>query len=772
MTTNLGMRVGFSGVMALSLLACSGASEQEELGKLRENLVSTWTPLNNPLPGFLQTCLLLTDGRAMCHQFLTNQWHFLTPDISGSYANGTWSLAAPMPNGTELPFCNNCPYTPLFFASAVLPDGRVVVIGGEHMANQSFVWTSIGFLYDPVADTWSTQLVEQFGAPRIGDSSSMVLEDGTFLLSDIKSGNVESLDLPTLTFTALNPPGKLDPSQESNWNILYDGSILTVNATIPASFERYDPVANSWGNSGSTVVNLADTADLGGSIEVGPGVLRPDGTLLYFSGNSTGQNAIYDTATNTWTGNAATDFPLVPGQTHHYSVADGPASLLPNGNVLVMASPVINGSPFNTPSHFYEVDLATDTLAAVTDPPNAPSFTSFHGRMLLLPTGEVLLTAFNQIATQDVMLYTNGGSPEDAWRPTITVPPPSDIVPGNTYSISGTLFNGFSEGASYGDDAQMSTNYPLVRITNQATGHVFYARTHDHSHMGVERVGSTEVLTTQFDVPAGLEPGPSSLVVVVNGIESEPFIINDNHPPIARCQDVAVEAGGSCTVAVPSGSVNNGSSDPDGDPIVCVLAPPGPFGVGSTAVTLTCTDPDGASSSCSAFVRVGVGNNQNCCPAGTNRILGNSNNNVLTGTAGADCIIGFGAQDTINGNGGNDIISGGDGDDLMSGGTGNDLIFGGSGQDRLNGNAGFDTLAGGDGDDQCFGGDNDDALVGGQGQDRLFGDAGNDRLTGNGGDDRLEGGTGDDFLDGSGLHDQCIGGPGTDTFLICENQTQ
>ena len=75
---------------------------------------------------------------------------------------------------------------------------------------------------------------------------------------------------------------------------------------------------------------------------------------------------------------------------------------------------------------------------------------------------------------QDVVLYSNGGAPQDAWRPVITTAP-LNVVVGNTYSISGTLFNGFSEGASYGDDAQMSTNYPLVRIRNHTTGHVLYA---------------------------------------------------------------------------------------------------------------------------------------------------------------------------------------------------------------------------------------------------------------------------------------------------------
>jgi len=272
-------------------------------------------------------------------------------------------------------------------------------------------------------------------------------------------------------------------------------------------------------------------------------VIRPDGTVVAFSGTNSGQNAVYNIGTGTWAATgAAGDFPAGPGPSH-FAVADGPASLLPNGNVLVMASPVYPTNPpgvFNAPSHFFEFDGTN--LTQVADSPNAASFISYQGTMLLLPTGEVLLTAYNQggagqrlrpnartnsaIKTpsadiQDVVLYSNGGAPQDAWRPVITTAP-LNVVGGNTYSISGTLFNGFSEGASYGDDNQMSTNYPLVRIRNQATGHVFYTRTHNHSRMGVEAVGSGEIVTTQFDVPLSVESGPSDLIVVANGIPSLP----------------------------------------------------------------------------------------------------------------------------------------------------------------------------------------------------------------------------------------------------------
>ncbi|HYK43228.1 MAG TPA: hypothetical protein VE007_12635, partial [Thermoanaerobaculia bacterium] len=93
---------------------------------------------------------------------------------------------------------------------------------------------------------------------------------------------------------------------------------------------------------------------------------------------------------------------------------------------------------------------------------------------------------------------------------------------GKSYNLFGRNFNGLSQGAAYGDDAQAATNYPIVRITNRATGHVFYARTHDHSTMAVAYTGTT---STQYDVPSATETGASDLVVVTNGIPSQPVAV-------------------------------------------------------------------------------------------------------------------------------------------------------------------------------------------------------------------------------------------------------
>jgi hypothetical protein len=189
--------------------------------------------------------------------------------------------------------------------------------------------------------------------------------------------------------------------------------------------------------------------------------------------------------------------------------------------VLVEASPGVTGKAFGTDAQFYEFDTAGNFNVVTASGPSVGSESSFKGRMLVLPTGEILYTH----GSNDVFLYTNSGSPQNAWRPVITSAP-SILGVGDTYPISGNLFNGLSGGAAYGDDAQTATNYPLVRIKNNGTGHVFYARTHDHSRMGVEAVGDASVISTNFDVSALTEMGASELVVVTNGIPSINFPVN------------------------------------------------------------------------------------------------------------------------------------------------------------------------------------------------------------------------------------------------------
>jgi hypothetical protein len=182
------------------------------------------------------------------------------------------------------------------------------------------------------------------------------------------------------------------------------------------------------------------------------------------------------------------------------NAGDSFSALLPNGSALVEA---LGGN-------LYEFDGTNLT------------FTLFGpGALMTLPTGQVLVSNGGQ-----VNVYTPSNTRySQKWAPRIKKVP-TIVARGSTYKISGQRFNGMSQAASFGDEFETATNYPLIRITNTATGHVFYARTHDHSTMAVA-TGNASVLT-RFDVPASAETGPSTIVVVANGIPSKPVSITVN----------------------------------------------------------------------------------------------------------------------------------------------------------------------------------------------------------------------------------------------------
>jgi hypothetical protein len=452
----------------------------------------TWTPVtqNAPIasPG---TALLLTDGRVLVHDSDASDWWTLTPDLTGSYINGTWTQVASLPSG----------YGPLYYASAVLPDGRVVVAGGEYNFG-SAVWTNKGAIYTPTTDTWKN-LAPPTGWANIGDAQSVVLANGKLMIADALTSGEAILNPVGLKWTATGT-GKHDGNDEEGWTLLPSGQVLAVDANCGSCMtsEIYDPATGSWSSAGSTVVNLVDL----GSHEIGPAVLRPDGTVLATGGS--GHNAVYNIATGKWT--AAPDFPKISGQ--QLDIADGPAALLPNGNVLCMTSPGV----FQLGVQFFEWDGSK--FNSTVNIPNASVDTSYYGRMLVLPTGQILLTD----GSSDVEVYTPSGAPDPSWAPAITKFAKT-LTHGKKSTISGMQFNGLSQGAAYGDDAQAATNYPLVRITNSATGHVFYAPTSKHSSMGVAT--GTAIIKTHFVVPAGIELGASALEVVANGIASNPVTV-------------------------------------------------------------------------------------------------------------------------------------------------------------------------------------------------------------------------------------------------------
>jgi len=312
-----------------------------------------------------------------------------------------------------------------------------------------------------------------------------------------------------MTWTSLgSPSGKADWNAEEGWTLMPNGTVLTADVLDSPNSEHYIPSEIRWLSDGSTIANLMGPPEVGcinyggGQYcppgEIGPAILRPDGSVFatgaLHSGANAGHTSIYRQGATpdqpgTWT--AGPDFQRGDDAGDNFAV------LLPNGRVLVEGNS----------GRLYEFDGTNFT----------PTLSTFGNPLIVLPTGQVLVGGSQ--------VYTPTGAGLQIWAPSVMTVPTS-LQRGQTYHVFGRQFNGWSQAASFGDEYETNTNYPLVRIVNNSTGHVFYAKTHNHSTMAVQ----THAVPTYtfFDVPSNMETGASKFYIVTNGIVSPPVDVTVN----------------------------------------------------------------------------------------------------------------------------------------------------------------------------------------------------------------------------------------------------
>jgi hypothetical protein len=496
----------------------------------KENeMAGQWQSVNKQ-PGFnAGLMLLLTDACVLCQERYTKSWWKLAPDERGQYSDSVWVRVA------------DAPFAPLWFASAVLRDGRVFIAGGEYAgggANTPSITTDFNgaIIYDPVEDRWTTLGPPAFWT-SIGDAPCCVLVDGRVLIGSIDQQDCAIFDPDTNGWTTAAK--KLNAnSNEETWTLLRDDTVLTVECKGPSDntpsqrqTERYLRNEDRWIPCGQTVRDLVETA----SFEIGPALLLPDGRCFCVGAN--GNTGIYVPPAQTMEPGTWLDGPTLPrdAQGRQLGAKDAPACLLPNGKILLAIGPVNgNADDYLTPTYFYEFDpnasgganqFTALPLPAGKDPDIAP----FNWSMLLLPTGDVMLSN----GQKHIKIYHPDGAPIPEGKPVIdedSAPTKKRgdkttyraIQPGESLTLRGRKFNGLSQAVSYGDDAAMATNYPLVRLKSKTSGRVRYCRTFGHSSMGV---ATGYPVSTNFAVPEELTLGAYELRVVVNGIQSEPLDI-------------------------------------------------------------------------------------------------------------------------------------------------------------------------------------------------------------------------------------------------------
>jgi hypothetical protein len=500
--------------------------------------------------------LLLTDGRVMA-QYVSGgkgsgwqDWWALTPGKTGCYSlNAAKCAGGPVATWAQLASLSTLAptyYAPAAFASAVLPDGKVILEGGEDnggTGSVNRVETNLGAIYDPATNTWK-QVPAPSGWANIGDAPSVVLADGKFMLgnacgNDNGIGQTALFDEAGRSWKSMPQPPEW--TAEASFTLLPDKSVLMVGTcysgqlntntctTVPPnSSEIYNPKTNAWSSAGSTPQQLygsvANSCFSGGPTfgEQGPAALLPTGNYFATGGFVVADNAVhtsvYETPTGIWASSPDLPSVTIGGAKYPLSAEDNSAVVLTDGNLLISTvarnGMSVEGGP-------YYIEWQHGDYCQVK---NVPRGMCGQSEMLTLPTGQILITCVSWGGPVNYFIYTPAGTTYPGIQPEISSVP-ATVIRGHTYKITGVRFNGATQSSFLGDDFQNATNYPLVRITPVGTTDVFYFKTHNPSTMAVATTGT---VSTEFDVPLTAPTGLSELVVVTNGIPSNPMYVTVN----------------------------------------------------------------------------------------------------------------------------------------------------------------------------------------------------------------------------------------------------
>ncbi len=532
--------------------------------------LGSWTTVVQAPPNQvgLEHMLLLSDGTVMAQQAGNSpNWFRLTPDLHGSYINGSWSTLKPMNYSRE------------FYTSAVLRDGRVFFAGGEYGTggNKAEV-------YSPWNNSW-TEIPVPAGlicttcaGPGFSDSGSIILADGTLMIAPVQPGKFNGTVIFDPVSNSLSQgPSYLGNQNEATWVKLPDESILTIdptqNATLLNSSERFIPALKIWINDAPLPVPMYNSAQ-----EIGAGLLLADGRAFFIGG--LGHTAYYTPSGTTAPGTWSQGPELLDSGVGW----DEPAALMVNGKVLLQTACGPNQTP--QPRCYYEMDPYDGyPVGKITRTVDWGDTSGIAHHMLTLPDGSILVS----YGASTLRVYQPDGMPVASGKPVIT-----SITFNNdgSYHLTGTTLNGLSQGASFGDDAQMDSNYPLVRVSDQ-DNNVYYLPTLGWSSTGVAT--GAKLVSTDFVVSSTLAPTHAySLVVVANGISSDPVTfhgpvwvdVHSNDSTQIGSYDFPYHTFAQAIGAVPTGGAinfKNGGSTPETVSIskaMSIFAVGGPITIG------------------------------------------------------------------------------------------------------------------------------------------------------------------------------------------------
>ena len=471
---------------------------------------SGWQPLTNQAPSGpngIQIMIQATDGSILVQAYDGQTWMKLTPDDKGSYLNGTWTTLA------------SEPVARLYFASQIMPDGRLFVVGGEYSGPGLLPnWSNTGEIYDPMANKW-TPIAPYPNQPNCGglnyvsgntmSGSSKItgiypyttgfsVGEGVFGVGIPNPATIVSVDsrtqitisapatqTTTADFIALSAYYPLigclgdDPSTLLSSKKILVGDLINGNTFI------YDPASNAWSPSGTKVYR--DSSDEEGWARISGGTL-----ITYDLFHSIATNGSYaekyHPKTGTWTGISPSDgtahgtIPQLSGNAVGEEL--GPLLRLQDGRVLAIgatqhtalynpatntwaAGPDIRGTLNGIPSPFGADDAPGAVLpnghVMFAADAGVAGFTSSGN----ITSGSAVITGIPSTAILQVLWGVNGaGIPGGSFIASVDSPTQVTINNSATATTSGVAI---SWGGTFSNPTELFDFDPQINKISQVT---------------------------------------------------------------------------------------------------------------------------------------------------------------------------------------------------------------------------------------------------------------------------------------------------------------
>jgi hypothetical protein len=528
-------------------------------GEIYDPLANTWTPIapypNQPhCPSIDYVSGNTTSGRAkITGIYPYTSGLFIGENVFGSgIPNGATIVSVDSPTqitisaaATQTASATTITFSSYFELTGCLGDDPSILLSSRKILVGDLV-NSNTYIYDAALNAWSPSGTKVYKDPSDEEGWARISE-GTIINYDLfqsiatNGSYAEKYNPRTGMWTGISPSdgtAKGTIPQLSSTTLGYelgpalrlqDGRVFEIGATQHTAL--YNPATNTWA-AGLDISGTLNGISSPFGADDAPGAILPNGHVIFAadagasgftsSGNITAGSLVITRIPSTailqvyWGVNGAG----IPGGAYIVSV-DSPHQVTISSPATATTSrdAISWGGTFSNPTELFDFDPWTSTIRQVTSAlpdANLPYEGSYPTRMLILPTGHLL---FSDDSSQ-LWVYTSSGEPNPLLRPLITN---IRYLGGGKFRLAGFQLDGQSAGAAYGDDDQMDSNYPIIRMMN-LSGHVFYARTSDWSKIAVGDGAGRE--TVDFTLNPGVTPGDYSLIVSGAGISSFPTLIH------------------------------------------------------------------------------------------------------------------------------------------------------------------------------------------------------------------------------------------------------